>query len=1200
MEAGKESSVVELEEAVATTSNSPIALFDFLPDNGELCLVYRSGHVFTKNSSNALEERGCIVGEIHGGAWSPDLQLLVVATEDLLISISCEFDTIAERNCRRSVGARKETQFQGQAGKANREKVDWNRVATQLHKWDEPTHHALVQWRADAQLLATSTVERIERKAAGDADGPRKVVGRRIRVWDRELQLLSCCDILAGIEPVLALKPGKNLILTSRLFSATDLKPVRSLWFFEQNGQYRSDARMPTGSEGIVEKLQWNADGSILLAAVWFEQTKRSQIQFWTVSNAEWALKTAVDFAERVVKCAFSQEISSLCHVLTNGGRFWKLELDRVYTCVDGVAVNELRLSDFNRAPIPPPMSHTSIRLTGEGGKNEFVARFSLSSARRLAAFTSASNLKIYEYNGDKLKFLSSSPLRQLNGGIVHGLQWTTDGRGLTFVHSTDCRHEVISWDKESGQLTSLLVSETPIVFHVLNSTSNALFFVDIFGVCKRKTKSGEIEMLFDSRTRNFASWSLLTTRKNILLGLSPRHELIANGRVLAENCTSFSVTSTEDFVLLTTFSNRLFVVSLDEIERFLDNPTAKPQLGRGDGRLVERGAAIVGHEAGVTAARCWLQMPRGNLEQVFPRDLLIERLKVMIDRRAYRDVLKEMRRHRVNMNLVYDHDPQNFRSNCELFVSQFDPRSSLDVELLQLFVTALEDEDCTCGLFAANYEQKGRREKPADDKVEFVCSRVAAELKRREQEAENPTDFDAIYAVVLTCFVKPKDRSFLSNSLRHLCYIVPEQALFDAALRTYDLDVVSMIADKQQKVGGRKRNRAIVVCRIPREYLPIINELRAKTPKEYQNFSICLLLKDWTAALRHIAAVPDRFDECVEHVKQHQLYSDALAIFVGSEKYTKICELYAEFLHSKAKFGLAAAEEADVLRPTFESGLKKLAVQLEQHDQFEAAAECLEASDSTANADRILQLLIKASAWKKAVEWARRHDRMPDLTATLKSRVGSLNGLLAEWDVQYTKHLKRLLVVRQTKAKQLHDWVEAQGEVDIGQSETMSEASSVLSNVSRMSGMSTASARKRKNVRPKEKKTVIKEGSQYEDSALLLALKTISQSVDGVQDEMLELLPALLVADLIEEARGLQATFGQLLQRCREGARSAWPEFLKPADLPGPLFELYRCEDGVVRMPELDAMPPRIRLEEEMLPPTFRKNVSWKLDLFD
>lgn len=80
------------------------------------------------------------------------------------------------------------------------------------------------------------------------------------------------------------------------------------------------------------------------------------------------------------------------------------------------------------------------------------------------------------------------------------------------------------------------------------------------------------------------------------------------------------------------------------------------------------------------------------------------------------------------------------------------------------------------------------------------------------------------------------------------------------------------MIADKQQKD--------------PREYLPIIDELRSKTPEEYRNYSICLRLQDYKLALKHIAKVPERFEECLQLIQQRELYVDALRIFNNSDKY--------------------------------------------------------------------------------------------------------------------------------------------------------------------------------------------------------------------------------------------------------------------------------------------------------------------------
>jgi elongator complex protein 1 len=117
------------------------------------------------------------------------------------------------------------------------------------------------------------------------------------------------------------------------------------------------------------------------------------------------------------------------------------------------------------------------------------------------------------------------------------------------------------------------------------------------------------------------------------------------NDKIIMENVTSFSVNSTQDYALATTFSNRLFVINLE------DNSC----IGT-EGRVIERGALLIGHEPGIKGIRTWLQMNRGNLEQICPRDLLVERVKVLIDRREYKDALKEMRRHRLNMNLIYDH----------------------------------------------------------------------------------------------------------------------------------------------------------------------------------------------------------------------------------------------------------------------------------------------------------------------------------------------------------------------------------------------------------------------------------------------------------------------------------------------------------------------------------------------------------------
>lgn len=71
----------------------------------------------------------------------------------------------------------------------------------------------------------------------------------------------------------------------------------------------------------------------------------------------------------------------------------------------------------------------------------------------------------------------------------------------------------------------------------------------------------------------------------------------------------------------------------------------------------MERGSCLIGHEPFGT--RVWLQMPRGNLETIHPRGLLIYRIKAFLDKMDYGRAIKEMRRHRINTNLIYDHNPE-------------------------------------------------------------------------------------------------------------------------------------------------------------------------------------------------------------------------------------------------------------------------------------------------------------------------------------------------------------------------------------------------------------------------------------------------------------------------------------------------------------------------------------------------------------
>ena len=60
----------------------------------------------------------------------------------------------------------------------------------------------IVSWRADAQFFTVSSIMQTNESSSEEAT----MESRRLRVWNRELELMSHCDWLSGIENVLTMR----------------------------------------------------------------------------------------------------------------------------------------------------------------------------------------------------------------------------------------------------------------------------------------------------------------------------------------------------------------------------------------------------------------------------------------------------------------------------------------------------------------------------------------------------------------------------------------------------------------------------------------------------------------------------------------------------------------------------------------------------------------------------------------------------------------------------------------------------------------------------------------------------------------------------------------------------------------------------------------------------------------------------------
>lgn len=56
--------------------------------------------------------------------------------------------------------------------------------------------------------------------------------------------------------------------------------------------------------------------------------------------------------------------------------------------------------------------------------------------------------------------------------------------------------------------------------------------------------------------------------------------------------------------------------------------------------------------------------MPRGNLESIFPRALVLARARELLTELKFGAAFQLLRRQSVDLNLLYDHNPEAFSAN--------------------------------------------------------------------------------------------------------------------------------------------------------------------------------------------------------------------------------------------------------------------------------------------------------------------------------------------------------------------------------------------------------------------------------------------------------------------------------------------------------------------------------------------------------
>lgn len=85
--------------------------------------------------------------------------------------------------------------------------------------------------------------------------------------------------------------------------------------------------------------------------------------------------------------------------------------------------------------------------------------------------------------------------------------------------------------------------------------------------------------------------------------------------------------------------------------------------------RSIERGSKLVSVIPSIFAVV--LQAPRGNIETIYPRALVLAGIRTFIDQKKYRSAFLACRSQMVDLNILHDYAPEQFMENVGLFIDQ-------------------------------------------------------------------------------------------------------------------------------------------------------------------------------------------------------------------------------------------------------------------------------------------------------------------------------------------------------------------------------------------------------------------------------------------------------------------------------------------------------------------------------------------------
>ncbi|KAG8651313.1 hypothetical protein MANES_07G113200v8 [Manihot esculenta] len=929
--------------------------------------------------------------------------------------------------------------------------------------------------------------------------------------------------------------------------------------FYERNGLFRSSFSINASVDATIELLKWNCSSDLLASVVRCD--RYDSVKVWFFSNNHWYLKQEIRYPKQDgVRFMWDpiKPLELICWTLE--GQITVYTFSWITAVTDNsialvVDESKILVTPLSLSLMPPPLHLFSLKFSSVVRD---MALYFKNSKNIVAAFLSDGSFCVVELpESDAWEELEGKEFHveacifeTVFGTLAH-LTWLDSHVLLAvshygFTHSNCISQGSLAEDGRQGfylQEIEIACSEDHVPGLVTSSGWQAkvshIKFLEqqIIGTAPNPAKKCSAFVQFDggkigeytsalglatiggTTEREIMSFSsscpwmsvvLLGNSgplKHLLFGLDDIGRLHFGGKILCNNCSSFSFYSNLadqviTHLILATKQDFLMIVNIDDIlhgeveskyENFVHTGDRRKEENMNFIHIWERGAKIVGVLHGDDAAVI-IQTTRGNLECIYPRKLVLASIVNALIQVRFRDALLMVRRHRIDFNIIVDYCGwQAFLQLATEFVRQVN-----NLSYITEFVCSIKNENVMEKLYkiyinlpsqkqAEVVQAQDFRGFDANNKVSSVLLAIRKAIE--EQVPETP----ARELCILTTLARsdppaleealerikgirelellgsndPRTMSYPSaeEALKHLLWLSDSEAVFEAALGLYDLHLAAIVALNSQ--------------RDPKEFLPYLQDLESM-PSLIMHYNIDLKLHRFEKALKHIISAGDAyFSDCMNLLQKNpQLFPLGLQLITDHAKRMQVLEAWGDHFSDKKCFEDAAAtylccSSLDKALKAYRacghwSGVLTVAglLKLENDDVMQLAHELreeLQALGKPGEAAKIaleycgdvnggISLLISARDWEEALRVAFKYMQEDLISDVKNASLEGANTLIGEYEEgleKVGKYLTRYLAVRQRRlllaAKlQLEDRTANDLEDD-----TASEASSNFSGMS-------------------------------------------------------------------------------------------------------------------------------------------------------